>query len=63
METLKGWKTVVTNGLLVVAGTLAQFGVVLPETFADDVTGATVAVVGLINIFLRAITTSPIGKK
>ena len=62
METLKGWKTVLTNGLLVIAGVLAQLGVVLPETFADDVTGIVVASVGVINIVLRAFTNSPIGK-
>ncbi len=59
---LIGWKTIIFNGLLMLTGVLAEFGVVLPEAFAQDVNGVILALVGVVGIALRAVTNSPIGK-
>lgn len=67
---MKGYRTLIVNVLVALAGVLTAFGVVLPEDFAqqlatnaDAAIGAVTALVALANLLLRAITTTPIGQK
>jgi hypothetical protein len=60
---MKGYKTLVYNGILLLVGLAEMAGLTFPDSFADDLNGAVLAVVGVIGIILRAITTTPIGKQ
>lgn len=62
MNAVKGYKTILFNAILVVTGLAAEFGVALPENFAQDLNGAILSSIGVIGIILRAITTTPMGK-
>lgn len=58
---MKGYKTLVTNGLLALASAI-EFGT--GEVIAvDDTTAVIAGVLAVINIGLRFVTTSPVGSK
>lgn len=63
MNDLRGWRTVIINSVSALVGVAAAFGIVLPETLGADVAGAAVAVVNVMNIIIRAFTSTPIGKQ
>lgn len=63
MDKLKGWKSVLFNTLVAAVGGLQLLGMDLPGDFADDLNGAILAVVGVIGVFLRAVTDTPVGWK
>jgi uncharacterized membrane protein len=63
MNILKGWKTVLFNGILFVVGVLDMLGVGLPDDFASEVNGALVALIGVVGVILRNFTNSEIGWK
>lgn len=58
---MKGWRTVLVNGALAVVGVLAtaKWPELVPVQYAAPI----VAVVGMVNLFLRSITTTPVGVK
>ena len=60
---MKGYKTIIFNGILVLTGLAEMSGLVLPENFANDVNGAVLAVVGVVGAVLRAVTTGPVGQR
>ena len=58
---MKGYKTLVTNGLLAIFSAI-EFGT--GEVIAvDDTTAAIAGILALINIGLRFVTTSAVGEK
>jgi hypothetical protein len=59
---MKGYKTVLFNGVLMAVGLAEMAGASLPDNFANDLNGALLAIVGLVGVILRAYTTSAIGK-
>lgn len=59
---MKGYKTIVFNIVTLAASLLATYGLdVTPETQADIATGI-VSILGVGNMILRSVTTTPIGK-
>ena len=59
---MKGYKTLLFNGIIFLTGLAEMSGMVLPESFASDVNGAALALIGVVGVALRAVTNSPIGK-
>ena len=59
---LEGYRTIIFNAILVVVGLSEATGYVFPENFAADVNGAILAVVGVVGVVLRVVTTGPMGK-
>lgn len=57
---MKGWRTLILNIAVAVGGVLvaANWNDILPEKYA----WSAAAIVGLVNIAMRYITTTPIGK-
>lgn len=69
MEALKGYRTLIVNGLVFAFGLLQAFGVVdlvpSPDEVGgnvDTVSGAVAAIVAVVNGLLRYITTTPVGE-
>lgn len=64
---MKGWKTVMFNGLIVLGSVIAYLDIAdftVLDNFLPKGTGALIGIgIGVVNIVLRAITTTPIGKK
>ena len=60
MHILKGWNTVIFNVLAAIFGVLelTDFTNIIPA----DYQGAVVAVIGFVNVLLRARTNTPIGR-
>ena len=58
----KGWRTLAFNGLLAVAGIFAYLDMAGLSTILPAKYSWVPIVVGVANIALRVITTSPIGK-
>jgi hypothetical protein len=58
---MQGWKTIMFNAILVLVGLAEASGLVLPESFAADLNGVIIAVVGVVGVVLRAVTSSPVG--
>ena len=58
---MNGWKTVMLNAFVLMTGLAEMSGVVLPESFASDLNGAVLAIIGVAGIALRAVTDSPVG--
>lgn len=58
---LKGWRTVIVNGAIAVVGVLAtaKWPELVPAQYAAPI----VAVIGMVNLFLRSITDTVVGKK
>jgi len=60
---MKGYRTLIVNFLAVVASRAGLYGIdISAETQAEIATGI-VAVLGVANLALRAVTTTPVGKK
>ena len=57
---MKGYKTVVFNGIMLVAGIT---GASVTDVAAEQAAAGVVAVIAVVNIILRAITSSPIFSK
>lgn len=64
---MKGWRTVVLNALLVllaVTDYLVSASGILPSVFSDPKQAAAIVVgVNVVNVVLRFVTTTPIGKR
>lgn len=61
MKILQGCKTITFNIVAIAAGWLAtEYGIVLPE---EHQTAISVTIISLVNIALRLITKTPIGRK
>ena len=60
---MKGYRTIITNVLMVVASVAAIWGIEIPPEMIEEVVSGIIAVIGLVNLFLRAITTTPVGQK
>jgi len=67
LEKMKGYKTAIVNGIVVVIGLLVQFGVLGAEVGAavtanmEAFYGGILMIIGIVNIVLRSVTTTPIG--
>jgi len=68
LEKMKGYKTAIVNGIVVVIGLLVQFGVLGAEVGAtvsanmEAFYGGILSVIGIVNLVLRSVTTTPIGE-
>lgn len=58
MNTLKGWRTLIANGVAVIASVGLFFGVAIPE---DEQSAVILGLTALVNIALRFATSTPIG--
>ena len=58
---MKGWKTVIFNLASVIFGVLESADFI--NLIAPDYQGYVIAIVGAVNIYLRAQTNTPIGSK
>lgn len=58
---LKGWRTLVFNSAVAVVGVLQASG--LHEVLPPQYVAPAMAVVGLVNIWLRSMTNTPMGVK
>ena len=58
---MKGWKTLVVNGLVMVYALVENF--TSSEVLADEQTAITAGVLALGNFALRFVTTTPVGSK
>lgn len=56
---MKGYKTLIVNTVAALVAVGAIFGVVIPQ---DDSTAVTAGVLAVINIVLRVMTSTPVGK-
>ena len=56
---LKGYRTFLANGIIVVAAAASIFGIVIPQ---DDQTALIAGIIAAVNIVLRFYTTGPWGK-
>ena len=54
---MEGWKTLITNAIVVFVALAAMFGIVID---IDDTTAITAGVLAVINIVLRFKTTGPV---
>ena len=60
---MKGYRTLIVNVIAVVASMAGLYGIDIPaETQAEIATGI-IALLGVVNLAMRAVTTTPIGKK
>ncbi|WP_341792939.1 MULTISPECIES: hypothetical protein [unclassified Rickettsia] len=60
MKTLQGFRTIIFNGTALLTAWLADLNIELPE---EQKTAISVTFIAIINIILRLITKTPIGKK
>lgn len=60
-KNLEGWRTIIASGMVTIVGILSALGVPMPGDFADEVTGATMAVLGVFFTVMRIITKTPVG--
>jgi hypothetical protein len=61
MKILQGCKTITFNIVAIAAGWLTtEYGIVLPE---EHQTAISITIISLVNIALRLVTKTPIGKK
>lgn len=74
LDSLKGYRTVIINGILALVSVLVAFGVlsaadaagITQETVAnqfDLILGGAGALIGAVNILLRLVTNTPVGSK
>lgn len=56
---MKGYRTLITNGVIFVASLASMFGVVVPQ---DEQTAVITGAIAAVNIILRIYTTGPWGK-
>lgn len=54
---LKGWKTIIFNALMLIAGLT---GAAITPDMAEEVAAAILAIASVVNIILRAVTNSPV---
>lgn len=65
---MKGYKTLVFAVLKIIFGALIAGGVMTPDqqdlilTNIDDIVGGGLAIIGVVDIILRKLTDSPMGK-
>lgn len=60
---MKGYRTLIVNLIAVAASMAGIYGIDIPaETQAEIATGI-VALLGVVNMVLRTVTTTPVGKK
>jgi len=58
---MKGWKTIIANGMLLLASLLEGFDVI--NISEADQSTIVLGIVAVVNIVLRLVTTTPVGKK
>lgn len=58
---LKGWKTLIAGVLIAGLGTVEATDLV--DVVPPEYNGVVLAVIGLLMVWLRKVTTTPIGKK
>lgn len=56
---MKGYRTLIVNGVVMVVAVAGYFGIVIPEDLANEFA---VALVGLVNVGLRLITSTKVGE-
>lgn len=57
---MKGYKTIITNVGVALFALLAMFGM---EVGVEEQTAITAGILAVVNIVLRVMTTTPVGKK
>ncbi|WP_342270596.1 hypothetical protein [Rickettsia endosymbiont of Orchestes rusci] len=60
MKTLQGFRTIIFNSVALLTAWLARFDIDIPE---DHQTAMGITLISIINIILRLLTKTPIGKK
>jgi hypothetical protein len=60
---MKGYKTLLFNGIVFMVGLAEAAGMALPDSFASDVNSFVLMAIGLVGIVLRAATDTAIGQK
>jgi hypothetical protein len=59
----KGWRTVSINGLTIVLVLISEIVGAVQEALPDNWAIYGIAAVNLINLYLRRVTTTPVGKQ
>lgn len=62
MLNLKGYRTIIVNVLATGAAIAAVNGIDIPPDQLDNVATGIVSAMGIVNLFLRKITTTPVGR-
>lgn len=57
---MKGYRTLIVNGVVVLVAAAGFFGVIIPPELADEFA---LALVGVVNVGLRLITDTKVGTK
>lgn len=57
---MKGYKTLATNTVIIIASLASAFGIVVPQ---DDQTALIAGIIAAVNIILRIYTTGPWGNR
>lgn len=60
MKTLQGFRTLIFNTIAILTAWLAERGIDLPEEHQSAIL---VTIIAIINIILRLVTKTPVGKK
>lgn len=60
---MKGYRTIIVNILMAVASIAVIWGIEIPPEQIDAIATGIVSVIGVVNLFLRGITTTPVGQK
>lgn len=59
---MKGYRTIIVNVLMAFASLAALKGIDIPPELVEEVATGIVGVFTLVNLFLRKITTTPMGQ-
>ena len=62
MQKMKGYRTLIANLVMFLVAAAAMWGFDIPVEDSDGVVVGSVAVVNIVNMFLRFITTTPVGE-
>ena len=60
---MKGYRTIIANILMAVVSIAAIWGIDIPAEAQQQIVTGIVAVIGVVNLILRSVTTTPIGRK
>lgn len=60
---MKGYRTIVTNIVMIIAALAALWGVDIPPEMQKEVVSGILSIFTLVNLLLRKMTTTPLGKK
>lgn len=59
---MKGYRTIVSNVVMALAAVAAIWGLEIPPEDLDKVTTGIISAIGVVNLVLRSMTTTPVGK-